>query len=126
MMSNSTSVGTDCFPIFMRRWLIPTVAGPRARIPFRHQMGLEHPLHGRQCCSWCFVWNSLSGVLVSFAAGRALGMLMDSWHGTQTNGLGATRSPPVPSASTWRRIDRGSGARRVATYRFRHAEDHIG
>ena len=31
-------------------------------------------------------WNSLSGVLVSFAAGRALGMLIRFMLGTQTNG----------------------------------------
>lgn len=58
-------------------------------------------------------WNSLSGVLVSFAAGRALGMLIRFMLGTQTNGAWGNQ---VAQALRSIGIDVASLSRRLATY----------
>ena len=65
------------------------------------------------CCSWCCHGIPLSGVLVSFAAGRALGMLIRFMLGTQTNGAWGNQ---VAQALRSIGIDVASLSRRLATY----------
>ena len=85
MMSNGTSVGTGLLPDFMRRWP-HSLPSPDRVAPVPAPNGAGTSSTRSPCCSWCCQGNSLSGVLVSFAAGRALGMLIRFMLGTQTNG----------------------------------------
>lgn len=112
MMSNGTSVGTGLLPDFyaaMASFL--TVAGPR-----RTRSGTKWGWNILYTVAVLFVvlsWNSLSGVLVSFAAGRALGMLIRFMLGTQTNGAWGNQ---VAQALRSIGIDVASLSRRLATY----------
>ena len=85
LLSNGTDVGIGLLPDFyaaMAAFL--TVAGPR-----RTRSGAKWGWNILYTVAVLFVvlsWNSLSGVLVSFAVGRTLGMLIRFMLGTQTNG----------------------------------------
>ena len=123
MMSNGTSVGTGLLPDFyaaMASFL--TVAGPR-----RTRSGTKWGWNILYTVAVLFVvlsWNSLSGVLVSFAAGRALGMLIRFMLGTQTNGAWGQ---PGGAGAPFHRHRRGVALPQARDlHRFRHAEDHIG
>ena len=112
MSSTGTAVGTGLLPDFyaaMAAFL--TVAGPR-----RTRSGTKWGWNILYTVAVLFVvlsWNSLSGVLVSFAVGRALGMLIRFMLGTQTNGLWGNQ---VAQALRSIGIDVSSLSRRLAAY----------
>lgn len=112
MLSTGTAVGTGLLPDFyaaMAAFL--TVAGPR-----RTRSGTKWGWNILYTVAVLFVvlsWNSLSGVLVSFAVGRALGMLIRFMLGTQTNGLWGSQ---VAQALRSIGIDVSLLSRRLATY----------
>lgn len=85
LQSNSTSVGTGLLPDFyaaMASFL--TVSGPR-RIRSCTKWGWN-VLYAVAVLMVVLSWNSLAGVIASYAIGRVIGMLIRFAIGTQNNG----------------------------------------
>lgn len=112
LQSNSTSVGTGLLPDFyaaMASFL--TVSGPR-RIRSCTKWGWN-VLYAVAVLMVVLSWNSLAGVIVSYAIGRVIGMLIRFAIGTQNNGAwGSQIAQSLRSIG----IDTSLLTRRVAPY----------
>ena len=112
LQSNSTSVGTGLLPDFyaaMASFL--TVSGPR-RIRSCTKWGWN-VLYAVAVLMVVLSWNSLAGVIASYAIGRVIGMLIRFAIGTQNNGAwGSQIAQSLRSIG----IDTSLLTRRVAPY----------
>ena len=112
LQSNSTSVGTGLLPDFyaaMASFL--TVSGPR-RIRSCTKWGWN-VLYAAAVLMVVLSWNSLAGVIASYAIGRVIGMLIRFAIGTQNNGAwGSQIAQSLRSIG----IDTSLLTRRVAPY----------
>ena len=112
LQSNSTSVGTGLLPDFyaaMASFL--TVSGPR-RIRSCTKWGWN-VLYAVAVLMVVLSWNSLAGVIASYAIGRVIGMLIRFAIGTQNNGAwGSKIAQSLRSIG----IDTSLLTRRVAPY----------
>ena len=112
LQSNSTSVGTGLLPDFyaaMASFL--TVSGPR-RIRSCTKWGWN-VLYAVAVLMVVLSWNSLAGVIASYAIGRVIGMLIRFAIGTQNNGAwGSQIAQSLRSIG----IDTSLLPRRVAPY----------
>lgn len=113
LFSNGTVTGTGLLPDFyaaMAAFL--TAAGPR-RTRSAVKWGWN-VLYTVAVLLVVLSWNSVAGVLVSFAVGRIIGMLIRFAIGTQTNGawgsqvVQSLRSIGIDVASLSRRLDSGA------------------
>lgn len=112
LQSNSTSVGTGLLPDFyaaMASFL--TVSGPR-RIRSCTKWGWN-VLYAVAVLMVVLSWNSLAGIIASYAIGRVIGMLIRFAIGTQNNGAwGSQIAQSLRSIG----IDTSLLTRRVAPY----------